>query len=85
MPLSGAGLWDAEIITPKSASRSAVRNATAGVGSTPASKTSTPLEESPAEIAAARNSPEILGSRPRTAFGFCPRLLASLPKTIAAA
>ena len=38
MPLSGIGLCDAEIITPRSASRAAVRNATAGVGSTPTSQ-----------------------------------------------
>ena len=35
MPLSGAGLCDADTITPKSASMSAIRNAAAGVGMTP--------------------------------------------------
>ncbi len=37
MPLSAIGLCDAEIMTPRSASLSAVRNAIAGVGRTPAS------------------------------------------------
>ena len=49
MPLSGAGLCDAETITPKSASMSAIRNAVAGVGRTPASSTSTPEVASPAD------------------------------------
>ncbi len=69
MPLSGAGLWDAEIMTPKSARESAIRNAAAGVGTTPASNTSTPELASPAETAAERNSPEIRGSRATTATG----------------
>ena len=72
-------------MTPKSASKSAVKKDVAGVGITPASNTSTPLLAKPAEIAAARNSPEILGSRPITAIGFWPRVLACSPKTIAAA
>src|SRR5690606_25105950 len=63
MPLSGAALCDAEIITPKSASRSATRNARAGVGMTPASRTSTPEEASPAATAASRKCPETRGSR----------------------
>ena len=37
MPLSGMALCDAEMTTPRSAPKSAVRNATAGVGSTPSS------------------------------------------------
>ena len=69
MPLSGAGLWDAEIMTPKSARESAIRNAAAGVGTTPASNTSTPELASPAETALERNSPEIRGSRATTATG----------------
>ena len=57
MPLSGAGLCDAEIITPKSALMESMRNAAAGVGMTPASSTSTPELARPAETAAVRNSP----------------------------
>ena len=85
IPLSGAGLWDAEIITPKSAFISAVRKAVAGVGTTPASNTSTPEDASPAATAAAKYSPEILGSRPMTAIGLLPSLLACSPNTDAAA
>src|SRR5665647_314054 len=69
MPLSGAGLCEAEIITPKSAPMSAIRNAAAGVGMTPASSTSTPELARPAATAAAMNSPEIRGSRASTATG----------------
>src|SRR5436190_1889552 len=69
MPLSGIGLCDAEITTPTSAPRSAVRKAIAGVGSTPASKTSTPAEARPATVAATRNSPEARPSVPTTAVG----------------
>ncbi len=69
MPLSGIGLWDAESITPRSAPSFSVRNATAGVGSTPSSSTSTPADASPATTAASRNSPEIRVSRPTTANG----------------
>ena len=69
MPLSGAGLCDAETMTPKSASMSATRNAAAGVGMTPASSTSTPELASPAATAALRNSPETRGSRATTAIG----------------
>src|SRR6478736_1462271 len=72
MPLSGAGLWDAETMTPKSASMSAIRNAAAGVGSTPASSTSTPDEARPASTAAERNSPETRGSRATTAVSRLP-------------
>ena len=85
IPLSGAELWLAEIITPKSASRSAVRYAAPGVGITPASKTSTPDEAKPAETAAERKSLEILGSWPITALGRSPRERASSERTKAAA
>ena len=44
-----------------------MRKATAGVGMTPTSSTSTPALASPATTAAARNSPEARGSRPTTA------------------
>ena len=47
MPLSGIALCEAEMTTPRSAPRSPVRNATAGVGSTPSSSTSTPAEARP--------------------------------------
>ena len=72
-------------MTPKSALISAVRNAVPGVGITPASNTSTPDEPNPAATAADRYSPEILGSRPITAVGLLPSLLADSPSTIAAA
>ena len=67
IPLSGAGLCDAETMTPKSASMSAIRKAAAGVGITPASSTSMPELASPAATAAEMNSPETRGSRARTA------------------
>ncbi len=35
IPLSSGGLWEAEITTPDPASSAGVRNAMAGVGSTP--------------------------------------------------
>ena len=44
----------------------------AGVGSTPASRTSMPAEARPATVAAARNSPDARGSRPTTATGRWP-------------
>ena len=69
MPLSGIGLCDAESTTPMSTPSSAVRNATAGVGSTPTLLTSTPAEASPADTAAARNSPDARESRPTIARG----------------
>ena len=69
IPLSGLGLCDAESMTPRSAPVSATRPATAGVGRTPASSTSTPALARPATTAAARNSPEARGSRPTTARG----------------
>ena len=69
MPLSGIALCEAEMTTPRSAPRSAVRKATAGVGSTPSSSTSTPAEARPAATAASSISPLARGSRPRTASG----------------
>ena len=68
MPLSSAGLWLAESITPNSPS-SAVRYATPGVGMMPSLSTSTPAPARPATTAASRNSPEALGSRPTRASG----------------
>ncbi len=41
-PVVGSGIVDAEIMTPKSASMSPMKNAVAGVGRVPASSTSTP-------------------------------------------
>src|SRR5690606_23987140 len=75
MPLSSAGLCEAEIMTPKSARTSLIRKAAAGVGTTPASSTSTPELESPAATAAEMNSPEMRGSRARTATGRRPDAL----------
>ncbi len=72
MPLSAAGLCDAETTTPKSAPMSSIRNAAAGVGMTPASSTSMPELASPAATADAMNSPETRGSRASTARGRLP-------------
>ena len=72
MPLSGIALCDAEMTMPRSAPRSAVRNATAGVGRTPSCSTSTPAEASPAATAASSISPDARGSRPSTANGRSP-------------
>src|ERR687896_1615758 len=69
MPLSGAGLCEADSMTPRSAPSERVKNATAGVGNTPSLSTSTPAPASPATTAASRNSPEARGSRPTTAIG----------------
>src|SRR3954469_3296401 len=69
MPLSGIGLWLAEIMTPRSASVRPVRWAIAGVGSTPARSTSAPALDSPATTAASSISPLARGSRPTTATG----------------
>ena len=69
MPLSGIGLCDAESITPRSALASAVRNATAGVGSTPTRTTLAPALVSPATTAASSISPLARVSRPTTASG----------------
>ena len=69
IPLSAAGLCDADTITPKSALMSAMRNAAAGVGMTPASSTSTPELARPADTAAAMNSPDTRVSRATTATG----------------
>ena len=69
MPLSGMALCEAESMTPRSAPRSAVRNAMAGVGRMPASRTSTPAEASPA-IPRRRGTPPTRagpGRRPRGA------------------
>src|SRR6478609_2672369 len=72
MPLSGIALCEAEITTPRSAPISTVRNATAGVGNTPSSSTSTPAEARPAATAASSISPLARGSRPMTAVGLAP-------------
>ena len=47
IPLSWYGLWEAEIITPASALRLRVKNATPGEGIGPTSNTSTPMEQIP--------------------------------------
>ena len=69
MPLSGKGLWEAEIMTPSSMSWVAVRWAIAGVGRTPTRVTSMPEEARPALMAWSRNSPEARVSRPTMARG----------------
>src|SRR4051812_27270239 len=79
------GLCDAESTTPRSAPVSATSPATAGVGRTPASSTSTPALARPATTAAARNSPEARGSRPTIARGRCPAKTPTSPSTWAAA
>src|SRR5690554_372997 len=85
MPLSGMGLWDAEITTSRSASTDAVRYATPGVGRTPTSRTSTPAEASPAATADDRNCPDTRVSRPITARGRCPENSPRSARTAAAA
>ena len=67
IPLSGMALWEADSMTPRSARRALVKYATAGVGRTPTSMTSTPALARPADTAACRNSPLARGSRPTTA------------------
>ena len=67
MPLSGMGLWDAEITAPISTFSTEVRYATPGVGIIPASITSNPPADMPADSAAARKSPETRVSRPTSA------------------
>mgnify|MGYP007007064719 CR=1 FL=1 len=67
MPLSGMGLWDAEITAPISTFSTEVRYATPGVGIMPASITSNPPADMPADSAAARKSPETRVSRPTSA------------------
>ena len=69
MPLSGIGLCEAEMTTPRSAPSDWVRKATPGVGSTRRRSTSTPAEASPATTACSMNCPEIRVSRPTTASG----------------
>ncbi len=72
MPLSGIGLCDAEIMTPRSAPVSATRKAIAGVGRTPTRTTSTPALASPAVTAASKNSPDARESCPTIAKGRLP-------------
>ena len=74
IPLSGMALWEADSMTPRSARRALVKYATAGVGRTPTSMTSTPALARPADTAACRNSPLARGSTdnrraPGTDFG----------------
>src|SRR6478735_9402114 len=57
----------------------------AGVGSTPASRTSMPAEARPATVAAARNSPDARGSLPTTATGRWPLKAPTSASTCAAA
>lgn len=85
MPLSGMALWLAESITPRSAPSSPVRNATAGVGSTPTLSTSTPALARLTTTAASRNSPDARGSRPTTATGLWPSNVPASASTCAAA
>ena len=63
MPLSPNGLCEAEIMAAGTASMPA-RKATAGVGTTPRSTTSTPSVARPAARAAASNGPDRRVSRP---------------------
>ena len=73
MPLSGMGLWEAEIITPRSTPSSvAVRWATVGVVTTPMRVTSIPALASPAARAWSRNWPEMRVSLPMIARGLDP-------------
>src|SRR5579859_7833538 len=70
MPLSGAGLWEAETTAPASACSAWVRYAAAGVGRMPPSTTSHPAESKPTERAACRRSPERRVSRTMTTDGW---------------
>ena len=82
MPLYSALLCEAEIIMPASALYLPIRYATAGVGTTPKTITSAPTLQSPAVIAFANISEEILVSIPITKRGL---LLALFESTVAAA
>src|SRR5699024_7154384 len=84
IPLSGAGVWEAEIITPRSAPVDRTRWASPGVGRTSASSTSTPAEARPALTAAERKSPEGRVSRATMARGRVPPKAPSVPSTWAA-
>ena len=64
MPLSGYGLWEAEITAPASKPCCRTRYATAGVGITPAITTLPPTEQMPAANALSSIEPEIRVSRP---------------------
>ena len=64
MPLSGNGLWEALMTAPAAASEPATSSATAGVGSTPSSPTSTPAPARPAASAPSSIGPLRRVSRP---------------------
>ena len=68
-PLSGIALCEAEIIRPSCAPSPAVTWATAGVGTTPSSRTSQPALVKPATAAASSMCPDGRGSRPTTTRG----------------
>src|SRR5690625_5005591 len=84
MPLSAAGLWEAEIITPRSTPLDCTRWARPGVGRIPASSTSTPAPARPALTAAERKSPEGRVSRATIARGREPPKAPKVPRTWAA-
>src|SRR4051812_19611812 len=78
MPLSGYGLWLAEMTAPRSAPRSRTSQATAGVGTTPARSVTPPADATPAASASSSIGPERRGSRPTTTRGRAtPRSMAS--------
>src|SRR3954470_21331266 len=88
MPLSGIGLCEALMTTPRSAPSAWVMYATAGVGRTRSRSTSTPAAARPATTACSRNCPEMRVSRPTTASGRWPsnnRKAPTSPRTCAAA
>jgi hypothetical protein len=64
MPLSSYGLCDAEITTPKSYPRDAVRYAIAGVGMTPALSVLPPSYAAPSDSARSIQAPDSRVSRP---------------------
>src|SRR5215210_6899499 len=74
-PLSGKGLWEAEIMAAGRPS-AADSQATPGVGSTPTSTTSAPSVARPADRAACSRGPEMRVSRP-TRNGPSPRTRAA--------
>src|ERR1700756_3992181 len=69
MPLSSHGLCEAEITTPASKPCAPARNATAGVGTTPALSTHAPVQRKPAAIVAAIHGLDSRVSRPRMTLG----------------
>ncbi len=69
MPLSSYGLCEAEMTTPASYVPVRVRNATAGVGTTPTLVTDAPSPQAPCASSASIQSPDSRVSRPTRSCG----------------